>query len=110
MSCWVVPTLAAEYWGISIEEVERKILANEVLTQQEAGFLLIDVEPHSPHPEKVTPRHDPTVPSRPLHESQLPRGIDKISQQIQDDGFGDFRLARIQTARLRRPPGHRLLH
>lgn len=110
MSCWVVPTLAAEYWGIPIEEVERKIVAHEVFTRTEAGFLLIDVEPDSPRQEKVKPPQYPSFPPRPIRKSRLPRGVDKINQPIEEDPFGDFRLARIQTSRLRRPPGYLPTH
>ncbi|GIW76849.1 MAG: hypothetical protein KatS3mg104_1912 [Phycisphaerae bacterium] len=110
MSCWVVPTLAAEYWGVSIQEIERRILAREVFTCEEAGFLLIDVEPDSPRQDKISPLSRSPVPYKPLHESELPPKIEKPPRPAEEDRLGDFRLARIQTARLRRPPVHIFTH
>ena len=110
MSCWVVPTLAAEFWGVSVDEVTRRINAGEVPTREEAGFQVIDVAPQSPRQEMPRKPVYPPAPVRPLHESQLPRAVDQITEKIEHDTFGDFRLARIQTARLRRPPEARFVN
>jgi len=58
MSCWVVPTIAAEIWGISVERVLRMIEAGEVGTLVERGWTFVDVAPESPVLER---REKPTT-------------------------------------------------
>jgi hypothetical protein len=45
MSCWVVPTVAAEYWGISLDVVLRRITDGLVPHMSESGFVFVDVDP-----------------------------------------------------------------
>jgi hypothetical protein len=47
MSCWVVPTLAADLWGVPVEHVLRQIDAGDVPSQTVLGFVLVDVAPDS---------------------------------------------------------------
>lgn len=65
MSCWVVPSLAAELWGISVEQVWQRVHQGLVPVKQELGFMVVDVAPHSPiighavsrpHPPTFTPK------------------------------------------------------
>ncbi|MBC7782521.1 MAG: hypothetical protein H7144_01670 [Burkholderiales bacterium] len=110
MSCWVVPSLAAEFWGISLDHVMSKIHNGEVAAREEHGFTLIDVAPDSPRHERSNnhPRSRPAYPagiSNPMiHESQLPDAVDIISDTIESDAFGDWRSARSETAKLRKGP------
>ena len=60
MSCWVVPTLAAEFWRLSLEQVLQSIREGTVQTKVEHGFTFVDVAPSSPQhipqpPPKETP-------------------------------------------------------
>jgi len=48
MSCWVVPSLAAELWHIPLEQVWRRIRAGEIPSRQENGFTFVDVAPYGP--------------------------------------------------------------
>jgi hypothetical protein len=48
MSCWVVPQVAAEIWGISLSEVLSRIHAGVVISKMEYGFLLVDTAPLGP--------------------------------------------------------------
>lgn len=48
MSCWVVPSLAAEYLGISIEELQYRLQIGNIPTKSDHGFLFVDVAPGSP--------------------------------------------------------------
>ncbi len=106
MSCWVVPSLAAEYWGISVDQVMQRLSAGELQTREEHGFTMIDVAPGGPRQGPPRPHQYPAAPPRPMHESQLP----KIAEQIEEpesaerDTFGDFRIARAQTALSRKAP------
>jgi hypothetical protein len=48
MSCWVVPNVAAEIWGISLDEVLHRINTGAVVSKREYGFLLVDTAPLGP--------------------------------------------------------------
>jgi len=43
MASWVVPSLAAELWGVSLEEVMSRVEGGDAATKLELGFLLIEV-------------------------------------------------------------------
>lgn len=51
MSCWVVPAVAAEYWGIPIAQVLERVKSGAVCSKTEFGFMLVDVAPNSPRAE-----------------------------------------------------------
>lgn len=69
MSCWVVPAVAAEYWGISLDLVMRRITDGLVPHMSEAGFVFVDVDPwaaactggyrHQPPPTFVSTAETP---------------------------------------------------
>ena len=103
MSCWVVPSLAAEYWGISVDQVMQKLDCGELTAREEHGFTLIDVAPSGPRQNTPKPMTYPTAPPRPMHESQLPKVMEQLDE-IERDTFGDFRVARAQTALSRKAP------
>ena len=46
MSCWVVPTIAAELWGVSLDHLLGRIDEGMVPAKTEHGFLLVDVAPY----------------------------------------------------------------
>lgn len=48
MSCWVVPSVAATYLNVSVEEIHEKIRRSELPNKVELGFTLVDVAPDSP--------------------------------------------------------------
>ena len=50
MSCWVVPAVAAEYWGVSLDVVWDRIYSDLVPHKTERGFVFIDVDPWNPDP------------------------------------------------------------
>lgn len=45
MSCWVVPTVAAEYWGISVDLVLRRMSEGLVPQMSQSGFIFVDIDP-----------------------------------------------------------------
>ena len=45
MSCWVVPAVAADYWGVSLEEIWARIYRGQVPHKAERGFVFVDVAP-----------------------------------------------------------------
>lgn len=58
MSCWVVPAVAAEYWGVPLDAVWNRIHDNLVPCKTEQGFVFIDVDPWRFEPN-VAPFHEP---------------------------------------------------
>lgn len=47
MSCWVVPSVAAEFWGVSLDVVWARIYARQVPHKRDGGFIFVDVAPWS---------------------------------------------------------------
>ncbi|CAN5526174.1 hypothetical protein BH09PLA1_BH09PLA1_23260 [soil metagenome] len=47
MSCWVVPTVAAELWGVSVDAILDRARSGQVPTRTENGFMFVDVAPDS---------------------------------------------------------------
>ena len=45
MPSWVVPTVAAEYWGVSVERVMADVASGCVISRTEGGFTFVDVDP-----------------------------------------------------------------
>ena len=48
MSCWVVPAIAAEFWGVALDVVWDRIHSDLVPHKMENGFVFIDVDPWGP--------------------------------------------------------------
>jgi hypothetical protein len=47
MSCWVVPTIAAEIWGVSLDHVMGQVSSGAIPSKVDYGFMLVDVAPGS---------------------------------------------------------------
>jgi hypothetical protein len=45
MGCWAVPSVAADIWGISIQEVLKAVQEGRVLSRHDNGLLVVDLEP-----------------------------------------------------------------
>ena len=43
MSCWVVPTIAAEIWGVSVDHVLSQVRDGHLPHQIDEGFVFVDV-------------------------------------------------------------------
>jgi hypothetical protein len=56
MSCWVVPAIAAEFWGVTLDVVWDRIHSDLVPHKSEQGFVFIDVDPWGP---STDPGHVP---------------------------------------------------
>ena len=91
MSCWVVPTVAAELWGVPVEIVLERARSGLIHSKSENGFTFIDVAPggESCHPPRgLRGPHPPTF-------TVVTQG------QPQQE---DWRLARKLAAHGRKPP------
>lgn len=52
---WVVPSIAAEVWGVSLDHVMSQVRAGAVASREEFGFLWVEVTP-APRPVRVRRR------------------------------------------------------
>jgi hypothetical protein len=85
MSCWVVPTVAAEYWGITLDVVWRRIYNGQIPHKFESGFALVDVDPWRPDADGVLPHDVPPTFVLP-EDSQAADAIDSpLIEQFQSE-------------------------
>ena len=129
MSCWVVPSLAAEVWQIPLEQILRRIRDGELPVRLEDGFTFVDVAPYGPRVERpmlapedrpptFTPVEEP-VALEPMTEQELVAlsapvpapddREDQLEDETQSKVLGDWRAARKKAGRQRIPPPPRRL-
>src|SRR4051794_11525023 len=60
MSCWVVPTVAAELWGVSVDTILTRVRTGDVSSKTENGFMFVDVAPDSARIETPKSLRPPT--------------------------------------------------
>jgi hypothetical protein len=129
MSCWVVPSLAAELWQIPLEQVLKRIRDGEITVRVEDGFLFVDVAPYGPRierpivlkgerPPTFTPAEDAGAS---ISEEELIVLEAQTSVEVEEEDelgavdeteskvLGDWRGARKKAARQRIPPPPRRL-
>jgi hypothetical protein len=109
MSCWVVPMVAAEMWGVPVGSVLEKARSGEVPSKSENGFLFIDVAPGSPTcdpPKALRPAHPPTYVVVNANESvAVATGDGVLDEHLMPPiPRDDWRLGRQYAARARRRP------
>jgi hypothetical protein len=116
MSCWVVPTIAAEIWGVNVDHILQRVRDGNLAYRVDEGFMFVDVEP----PPQPKIEHPPTFTV--LSEAELDALRDAeedylVSQHDEDDesqapddeeasiDLGDWRTARRRVGMTRVPPG-----
>jgi hypothetical protein len=105
MSCWVVPTVAAELWGTSVESILQAIRSNEVASKQENGFTFIDVAPHSPVMEKPRLlRAAPPPTYRVVTHEEFVALVGDLMADENEAAVDEWRSGRAEAGRMRRPP------
>ena len=105
MSCWVVPSVAAEIWGVSVGEVLRRIQAREVAWREENGWTFVDVAPTSPMIGPPLKRGGPKPATFTIISSEEMEALceDEI-EEPEVSTFKDWRQARQRTSRMRLAP------
>lgn len=104
MSCWVAPAVAAELWGISIEDVLERVRNGQLASRTELGFVVVDVAPDSPAMPAPAPRPVPrttfvTVVQPPAEPEAVP------VQREFDDPPATWERPRRRATLRRRAPG-----
>ena len=108
MSCWVVPTVAAELWGVSVESVHTRIRDGSLASKHENGFTFIDVAPDSPvleTPKALRPPPPPTYRAVTREEIVALVGeLPGFGQNDEESDVENWRVGRSEASRIRRPP------
>ena len=115
MSCWVVPSVAADLWGCAVQAVMDAIRAGEVATRDENGWTFVDVAPDSPQllPQAIGPSRPAAFDAisgaelaaltGPIEDYQVALEIAEDNQDVmvkEPDMVGDWREVRSITPRL----------
>jgi hypothetical protein len=133
MSCWVVPSLAADVWQIPLEQLLRRMTEGEIPIKLEEGFTFVDMAPNGPklqrphtpsaeRPAMCTAADDRDEANEPVADD-TPQSVPatrpednakEIAEEIEDENgppditgskdLGDWRTARRKTGRTRIPP------
>ena len=111
MSCWVVPTVAAELWGVAVDTILDRARSGLVPSKTENGFMFVDVAPDSDRcapPKSIRP---PTfTPVIEVQPAQMRIAGDEQQDVAADDpapppvSLDDWRTGRVLASRTRKPP------
>ncbi len=113
MPCWVVPTVAAEIWGIGVDQILMKIEAAELEVRHENGWLFVDVAPGGeiamptsklPRPQRMRTY---TMVTREEENALTREGSEADAHpdpEPEVSTFSDWRKGRQRTARIRLAP------
>jgi hypothetical protein len=116
MSSWVAPSVAAEIWGISVDQVLAGIADGSIPSYVDGQFLFVDVRgqgiaptsPQSPPTQSVVTEKEFAALTFEPRESEagIPSDDDPADDQEEENArdVGSWRAARQQSARTRRPP------
>jgi hypothetical protein len=124
MSAWVAPSVAAEIWGISVNDVLAGIADGSIQSQVDGQFLFVDLGRHglptsSPRQQNSEPlvsheeiaaltftpiisEPEPSLSSEEEIADTLPQE-ELVSEQDKND-VSDWRTAREQTSQIRKAP------
>ena len=104
MSCWVVPSIAAEMWGVSVNQILDGVKSGSIPSKSEQGFTFVDLAPDSP--VFVAPKPRPALPPPPtyriLSREEIIALVGDASDEFETDE--DWRIGRSEASRMRRPP------
>ncbi len=95
MSCWVVPAVAAELWGVPVNAINEKIRSGALPSKLDLGFTLVDVAPGSPKLHKPAAVREPAPRTFvPVEEAELDGELEAFTWKGKREAVG----------RTRRPP------
>src|SRR4051794_4684927 len=106
MSCWVVPSVAAELWGCTVDAVLNAVRNGNVPTKEDAGWTFVDVAPESPKlqtPKAVRPP-TPETYSVVSHAETVALQANPESEEEESEMQGDWRTIRQTVSGSRRAP------
>src|SRR4051812_41452299 len=90
MSCWVVPSLAAELWQMPLEILLRCMRDGEIVSKHEDGFTFVDVARAGPKLVRpITPPHLRPPTFTMAKEDDIPAPPPAEAQIEPEEGFED---------------------
>ena len=103
MSCWVVPSVAAELWGCTVDAVLNAMRQGNVPTKDDSGWTFVDVAPDSPKMEMPKSVLAP-IPETYSIVSQAETIALNEDADAEADMYGDWRKIRQTVSSSRRAP------
>lgn len=104
MSCWVVPSVAAEYWRVSVEHVMECIRRGAVSVREDNGFTFVDVLPDPAREVHVPREQRPPTFTRPEREPVTTAVRPSTGCDTGREGMISRNPVRLRTGHLRRAP------
>jgi hypothetical protein len=106
MSCWVVPSVAAELWGVTVADIQMAIHDGSLPSKTENGFTFIDVAPDSPVLETPRAFRPPAPPTyRAVTHEEIAALVGNLADSIDEEAeVENWRIGRSEAGRMRRPP------
>jgi hypothetical protein len=116
MSSWVAPSVAAELWGISVDQVLAGIADGSIPSYVDGQFLFVDVRGQGVAPSSrgsastesvVTEEEFAALTFQPRESEENLASDDEPADEPEEENVrdvGSWRAARQQSARTRRPP------
>ena len=112
MSCWVVPAIAAELWGVPLSHVMEGIRSGKIPWKTELGFTVVDVAPGEASAAGKAASRKPTFRTIKRAEPVEPQEVEAIEAPepqpavlVNDDDMPfDWRQIRRQVQLTRRKP------
>lgn len=131
MPSWVLPAVAAELWGVPLEQVLADMAAGRVRSRTERDFTFVDIDPDNtveePDARRLAYRRSlawamvaPSTPivtaeerdalltepigDTPVAGEDAPLGDAPEPMQLTEDDIPDWDAVRARVARTRRPP------
>jgi hypothetical protein len=89
MNSWVAPTLAAELWGTTVDDILQRIVSGQLETREMGGFLFVDAN---------APRL--RADERPATYRDADELALSAALEAEDDKPLNFRAARTRIARV----------
>src|ERR1051325_11426675 len=105
MSCWVVPSVAAELWGCTVDRVLSAVSNRNVACKEDAGLMFVDVAPDSPKlqtPKSVLPPIPDTYSI--VSHAEAVALAEPMEPEEQYEMEGDWRKIRQTVSASRRAP------
>jgi len=104
MSCWVVPAIAAELWGVTVGHVLAGIRDGSIAARHDHGFVFVDAAPATFTYRRPGSHHEPPPPTFVLvgaagDDEPGPRDEGEDAAHLPRSAAG-----RAAVARRRRPP------
>jgi hypothetical protein len=105
MSCWVVPSVAAEVWDMDLSKVMQAIHDGTAVSKTENGLQMVDVAPHGREicrPDQC-PHKRPSVTSDEVSDEEL--ALLGASDDDADTSPLNWRRGRVEASFRRKAPG-----